>query len=251
MTKQTKQAIVPSKLPDADFVINPYIGCEFGCKYCYASFMSRFINKPSSKWGNFVYPKKEFIAALEKQLRKPQKYIDKKILFGSVTDAYQPVERKEKLTLRTLQTFINKAPQLRLEILTKSALILRDIKLLQQLNVTVGISISILPSDYKNIIEPKTPSIKTRLKILSKLKQSNISTYAFIAPVFPNQIKQLKNVIKILKEQEIEIRYIELLSPKTRPINNFKFEIKNRQTYKKEINNLLIKYHLKAFVITH
>lgn len=150
--KQTKQAIVPSKLPDADFVINPYIGCEFGCKYCYATFMSRFVDKQSSEWGNFVYPKNEFLTILKKQLQKPQKYMNKKILIGSVTDAYQPIEAKEKLTLKTLQTFIDMAPDLRLEILTKSALILRDIRLLQQLNITAGISISILPRDYKNII---------------------------------------------------------------------------------------------------
>ena len=251
MTKQTKQAIVPSKLPDADFVINPYIGCEFGCKYCYASFMSRFVEKTRSEWGNFVYPKKFFIEVLEKQLQKPQKYVNKKILFGSVTDAYQPIEAKEKLTLKTLQTFMNMEPELKLEILTKSALVLRDIKLLQQLNVTVGISISILPSGFKNIIEPKTPSIKTRLQILSKLKQSNISTYAFIAPVFPNQIKQLETVIKILTQQDIPIKYIELLSKRIISINNKAYKIANRQIYKKQIDDLLKRYQIKSLIITH
>lgn len=89
-----KSVITKSKLPDTDYVVNPYVGCSFSCLYCYASFMGRFVGESIENWGNYVYIKKNSVEIFEKQLKK---LLDKKlkstIFFSSVTDPYLPIEK--------------------------------------------------------------------------------------------------------------------------------------------------------------
>lgn len=86
-----KSILTKSNLPVSDYSVNPYIGCMHGCKYCYASFMKRFTNHPE-QWGTFVDVKYWNI------IKNPQKYSDKELFIGSVTDPYQPVEEVYKRT---------------------------------------------------------------------------------------------------------------------------------------------------------
>ena len=67
---QTKSILTLSKLPDTDYVINPYVGCRFGCTYCYASFMGRFVSKQINDWGEYVYAKINAPELLRNELRK-------------------------------------------------------------------------------------------------------------------------------------------------------------------------------------
>ena len=123
---KVKSIIVKSGLPGADFVINPYIGCVHGCIYCYARFMKRFTGH-LEPWGDFVDVK---INGPDLIPEKWSKYQGKSIIIGSVTDAYQPIEKKYQLTRRILEKLIPLQPDL--EIITKSDLVLRDIDLLKQ-----------------------------------------------------------------------------------------------------------------------
>ena len=98
-----KSILVPSKLPECDFVINPYTGCRFGCSYCYASFMGRFVDKPISEWGNYVYAKINAPELLKKETMKlKDKGKGKTILLSSVTDPFQGLEAKYKLSEKCL-----------------------------------------------------------------------------------------------------------------------------------------------------
>ena len=142
--KEIKAKSIITKSALADYVINPYTGCMHGCIYCYARFMKRFTNHPEP-WGDFVDVK---INAPDLIPEKTDKYKNKTILMGSVTDAYHPIEIKYKLTRKILEKLI--PLQLDLNILTKSDLVLRDIDLLKKFkNLLVTFSLSFLDEKYR------------------------------------------------------------------------------------------------------
>jgi len=146
-TIDAKNLIVRSKLPATDYVINPYVGCRHACQYCYAEFMNRFYDIGET-WGTFVKRKvwTEDIAKTASKLR------GKRILFGSVTDVYQPAEKKYQLMRQLLPKFIDTGCEV--EILTKSPLVLRDLDILSELEgVTVGISLATLDDECHRHIE--------------------------------------------------------------------------------------------------
>ncbi|MCL1990061.1 MAG: radical SAM protein [Defluviitaleaceae bacterium] len=185
---KAKNIIVKSNLPAADYVINPYVGCTHACTYCYAVFMNRFygINK---EWGSFAY-EKEF-----PKIANIQKYEGKKVLLSSVTDPYQHLEKKTKLTRSIITEFVNS--KVELEILTKSPLVLRDIDVIKEIpKATVGISMSLVDDTICKTIEKGCANYEARLETLKTLKKEGIKTYAFISPIFP----YLTNYAKIIRD---------------------------------------------------
>ena len=127
-TIQCKSVLTRSRLPEVDYCINPYVGCLHGCIYCYARFMKRFTGH-TEKWGKFIDVKINAPEVLEKELsRSPEKGT---VLLGSVTDAYQPIERKYKITRAILEILLKH--HFPISILTKSDLVVRDIDLLKKL----------------------------------------------------------------------------------------------------------------------
>jgi len=196
----TKMALVKSKLPDTDYVVNPYVGCGFGCLYCYASFMGRLVNHSISDWGHYVYAKINIAKQLDDQLTKlPNQGKSVTILFSSVTDPYQGVEAKFKLTRQCLKVLVNKQFQGLVAILTKSFLVCRDIDLLQQLpHVEVGLTITTDDDALSRHFEIKAPPTSKRLKTLTKLNQAGIPTYAFVGPVLPHLLNRPSLLDKLL-----------------------------------------------------
>jgi len=177
---KAKSIISRSNLPDTDYVINPYTGCIHSCLYCYARFMKRFTGHTES-WGKFIDVK---INGPDLVPERTSKYEGKTIFMSSVTDAYNPLERKYKLTRRILEKLIPLQPDL--GILTKSDLVLRDMDLLRQFkSCEVGITITTTNDTLRKEIEPSTSSIQKRIEALVKLKAAGISTYVFIGPILP------------------------------------------------------------------
>lgn len=177
---EAKSIIGKSGLSGVDFVINPYVGCLHGCFYCYARFMKKFTGHLES-WGSFIDVK---INAADLIPAKTDKYKNKSILISSVTDAYQAPERKYQLTRRILEKLIPLQP--RLDIITKSDLVLRDIDLLKQFKYCrVAISLSFLDNKIIRVLEPLAPLVEKRIKTLKELHQARIKTALFISPIFP------------------------------------------------------------------
>lgn len=168
--------LTKSKLPASDYVINPYVGCPHGCKYCYASFMKRFTGH-NEEWGDFLD-----IKICEKKINL-EKIKNKDVFLSSVTDCYNPFEEKYKVTRKILEQLVD--ADCFLGIATKSNLILRDVDLLKKMkHVRVSMSINTLNENFKADMD-NASSIKERLVTLEKLHKQGIYTILFMSPIFP------------------------------------------------------------------
>jgi DNA repair photolyase len=186
-TIQVKDYVSKSGLPVCDYVINPYVGCTFGCKYCYAEFMKRLTHH-SEPWGTFLDVKECDRPISAKRLE------GKKVLLSSVTDCYNPLEEKYWITRSILEQLMH--IDCTVLITTKSKLILRDINLLAQFShLQVAVSLNTLDENFKNDMD-KASSIRDRLYTLYMLREAGIANALFISPMFPG----LTDFPEIIKE---------------------------------------------------
>lgn len=183
----TKDYVTKSNLPTSDYVINPYTGCTHGCKYCYASFMKRFTNH-AEEWGTFIDIKR-----CKKPISK-KKLENKTVVMSSVTDCYNSFEEKYKITRNILEQLIN--IDCKLNIITKSSLILRDLDILKKFkNLVVSISINTIDENFRKDMD-NASSIQERLRALKELHSNSIYTVLFMSPIFP-EITDFKTIIEI------------------------------------------------------
>ncbi len=227
-----KTILTKSNLPEADYVINPYIGCSHGCIYCYANFMKRFTNH-KEPWGEFVDIK---INAAE--LIPNKDLSNKTVVISSVTDPYNSLEKKYKLTRNILEKLIPLNPNL--NILTKSNLIIRDIDLIKQFkNCSVSISFSSLDENIQKEIEPKASSPKEKIFALKKLKEAGIKTVLFLSPIMP-EITDWKEII-IQTNKYVDEYWFENLNMKPYIWNNINlFLSKYKPTLIKKYKNIYL-----------
>ena len=182
--------ITKSNLPSSDYVINPYVGCPHACKYCYACFMRIFTNH-EEEWGTFL-DVKNCDTPIDKK-----KLVGKKIFISSVTDPYNPFEKKYEITRKILSELCD--VDCSIDITTKSDLVLRDIDILKRLkDVRVAFSINTLDEKFKKDMD-HAPSIERRLAALKKLHEEGIKTILFMSPIFP-YITKWKEIIDLTKE---------------------------------------------------
>jgi len=175
-----KTILGKSGIGGVDYSVNPYLGCAHGCAYCYARFMRRMGHRGEA-WGSFVDVK---VNALERLRVEAPRRRKGKVLLSSVTDPYQPLERKHELTRGALQILLEH--QFPISILTKSALVLRDLDLIRKFDVCeVGFTITAFDDDVRSAFEPGASSVEARLAALKELSAEGIFTWAFIGPVLP------------------------------------------------------------------
>ena len=185
---EAKSILVRSKLPDAEYVVNPYTGCVFGCHYCYASFAGRFVGEPIGNWGNYVYAKINAVPLFEVELAKLRRAgRAPSILLSSVTDAYQGAEKKYRLTRGILEALAREPYPGVVGILTKSPLVLRDADLLATIpRAHVGLTITTTDDRLSRFLELRAPLASRRLETLAVLNSRGIETYAFVGPLLPH-----------------------------------------------------------------
>ena len=225
--KKTKNIFTKTKLPGCDFVINQYVGCGHACLYCYANAICKWLwrmkgKKNYGKWGSWV----------EVRVNAPELVKGKKIKglvwMSSISDPYQPIERKLKLTRRILE---NMDKNIELAIQTKSNLILRDIDLFKKFKkIEIGLTINGFEGKIKELFEPNSSTHKERVETLKILKENGIKTYAFVSPIIFN----LVNVKKCIKETK-------------NFVDDYWFEILNLRASGKEFQDILRKRFSESY----
>ncbi len=169
-----------SGLPGVEYVINPYVGCEHACVYCYAHFIQKYTGHKEA-WGTFVDAK---VNAPQLIPARPARYYGRKIYLSSVTDAYQPAEKESCLTRQILQKLVRLHPSLSIQ--TKSALVLRDLDLLRQFaDCEVGFTFVTMDDGLRQKLEPQASALGDRLTALREVHRAGIPTFIFIGPIMP------------------------------------------------------------------
>jgi DNA repair photolyase len=183
----SKSILSPSRV--YDYVINPYVGCQHACSYCYARFMKRFTGH-KEPWGDFVDVKINAPDLLSKEIKKKKMGT---IWVSGVCDPYQPLEAKYKLTRECLDILAkNNRPVV---IQTRSPLVVRDIDIFKKMkDIEVGLSITTANDEIRKIFEPYAPPVGKRLEAVGELHRNGIKTYVMIAPILP----EAENLVKLL-----------------------------------------------------
>lgn len=175
-----EKLLSPTSIEIADYVINPYRGCVYGCIYCYARKNKAFL-KQQKKWGTFVDVKTNALEVLDQEMKKIN---PTRVLIGSITESYQPAENRYRLTRGVIKKLSDK--NIPVTILTKSNLIVRDIDLLSKVaDNKICFTINTLDEGDKLVFEPFSSSIKARIKAVRELNEKGINAYVHIGPVFP------------------------------------------------------------------
>lgn len=175
---QSKNILSVSRI--YDYAINPYVGCQHACSYCYARFMKRF-SRHTEPWGEFVDVK---INAADLLLVEINKKKPGSVWISGVCDPYQPLEAKYRLTRKCLEILAQHCWPVIIQ--TRSPLVLRDKDILREASdMEVGFSIATANDSIRELFEPHAPPIEDRLTALNELHRSGIRTYAMIAPILP------------------------------------------------------------------
>mgnify|MGYP001615750258 CR=1 FL=1 len=170
----------PTSIDLGEYVINPFMGCEFSCLYCYVR-SNKVISRRPGEWGEYVDIRINAPELLEKEIasKKP-----KCVLLGSTTDCFQPVEKKYAVTKRILE-ILNKH-KVYYYILTRSPYIAEYMGILKQgFCKKIYFTINNMPPEVKSKLEPKSPAFESRFKAINKMLDKSISVVPYFSPILP------------------------------------------------------------------
>ena len=166
-----------------DYTLNPYSGCSFGCTYCYAAFFSMSREK-RDKWGHWITVKENAVGKMERFKRS----LDGKLIYmSSVTDPYQPIERKLKIT-RDLLKILAERHKPKLVVQTRSPLVVRDCNLFQSIEdnggrVQVNMTVTTDDEDIRRTFEPYCPSNSVRMRAIAEIVNAGIDACITMTPL--------------------------------------------------------------------
>jgi DNA repair photolyase len=202
--------------------INPYVGCEFGCTYCYARDTHRWVmeradNRPADRLPVWEAFEKEIlvksgVAEVLGRTLKPARLAGQSLVIGTATDPYQPAERRFRLTRRILEV-LRSYHGLSIEIITKSPLVTRDLDLLQALSqqneVNVNISLATADPRLARRLELRSPVPAARLRALRRLTQGGVYAGLIVAPIIPGITDDWAGLARLMEAaKEAGARYV-------------------------------------------
>jgi DNA repair photolyase len=187
------------------WTINPYRGCEFACKYCYARYTHEFMElRDGVDFERKIYVKQHAAWMLRRDLKKVKP--SEQIAIGTATDPYQPGERRYGVT-RVILEELAQHHGLELGIVTKSNLVLRDLDVLREISrhnqLFVNLTITTLNTDLARILEPRAPRPDLRLEAMRKLNEGGVAAGVICAPVLPgitDSPRDLENLVRAVAQ---------------------------------------------------
>jgi len=170
-----------------DWTVNPYRGCEFGCRYCYARYTHEYMELDGGEFESKIYVKQDAGTAVERDLATKRIW-GEHIAIGTATDPYQPAEKEFGATRAILEKMAERQG-LRLEITTKSNQVVRDIDLLRRISerssLTINISITTMRTRLARLLEPRAPRPDLRMDAVRQLRAAGIAAGVFAMPIIP------------------------------------------------------------------
>jgi DNA repair photolyase len=169
------------------WTVNPYRGCEFGCRYCYARYTHEYMELDGGEFESKIYVKQDAGTVVERDLAT-KKIWGEHIAIGTATDPYQPAEKEFGATRAILEKMAEREG-LRLEITTKSNQVVRDIDLLRRISerssLTINISITTMRTRLARLLEPRAPRPDLRMDAVRQLRAAGIAAGVFAMPIIP------------------------------------------------------------------
>jgi DNA repair photolyase len=204
-SKSLLNRCVSKRVMPFTWTINPYRGCEFGCRYCYARYTHEFMEmRNGMDFEEKIYIKQHAADLLRSELKRVK--LDESIALGTATDPYQPAERRYQVTQGILEEFARHRG-FELGIVTKSNLIVRDVELLKQVarsnKLSVHITVTTLDAALARILEPRAPRPDLRVEAVRILAQAGIQVGISCSPVIPgitDAPKDLEDIVRTAAE---------------------------------------------------
>jgi DNA repair photolyase len=202
---ECKTALSASTLPGLTYSLNPYRGCQHDCAYCYAPNVLRISRE---HWGDDLKVKKNIPVVLVHELKKKKPGV---VGISTVTDPYQPLEQKYRLTRFCLEQLLQH--DFPVHIQTKSALVIRDIDLLVRFSDSqVMFSIGTLHDDERRLLEPQASSIQDRVAAIVKCSKASLKTAVFFGPVYPTTtVEEIPRFLDVMKDAGAQEIWIDML----------------------------------------
>jgi len=186
-------ALTATKLPELDYSFNPYLGCQIGCRYCYAlSFLQE--KELGLNWGNFVMVKENILEILARDVKKKTRGV---VGVSTLTDPYQSIEKKLELTRNGIELMSTNG--FHVSIQTKSNLVLRDLDLISPGTFDIGVTITSSKPEVSRILEPSAPLPEKRAQILEECSNKGVETWLFFGPIIPHVNDSQSDILSVVK----------------------------------------------------
>ncbi|NPV47072.1 MAG: radical SAM protein [Armatimonadetes bacterium] len=196
-----------------DYSLNCYTGCTHACVYCYARFMQRF-HPHEESWGDFVDVKSNAVEVLARQLRRAQ---PGSVFVSSACDGWQPEEAKRQLTRECCRLLV--AHNFQVNILTKSALVLRDLDILADSPARVGVTVTTPDPHLQRLWEPRCATVEQRWQVLAEAKATDLRTSVMFGPLLPFLSDSLEVLLEMMTragDLGVDSIWVDQLNPRPR-----------------------------------
>ncbi|MGQ9573914.1 MAG: radical SAM protein [Thermoguttaceae bacterium] len=196
-----------------DYTLNCYTGCAHGCVYCYARFMQRFHPHPEP-WGRFVDVKVNAVEVLKRQSRRQR---PGEVFVSSACDGWQPIEAQWRLTRRCCELLLERGFQV--NVLTKSALVLRDLEVLAGRRARVGVTVTTLDETLRALWEPNASSVADRFRVIQEARRAGLETSIMFGPLLPylsDSQESIRDLLERAGDLGIDVIWVDALNRRPR-----------------------------------